>query len=256
MIRHSDLSPVRRAQPVSFVRRGNRLQGRRQQAWAEHSTEYLVEVPRLAGDTSVDPNYRFDPTETFGRQAALVVEVGSGLGDALVQAAMQHPERDHLAVEVYLPGLAQTVKRAAAQGVINLRVVQANAPEVLSTMLPAESVTELWTFFPDPWPKARHVKRRLVTADFAEMAARVLVPGGLWRLATDWEDYAEQILKVGSGSSLQNVHTDWAPRFEGRILTNFERKALAAGRLVRDLTFRKANTTTDSGTPNQATWQT
>ncbi|WP_018135244.1 tRNA (guanosine(46)-N7)-methyltransferase TrmB [Acaricomes phytoseiuli] len=230
-----------RPQPVSFVRRGNRLQGTRQQAWTDHSADYLIDVPRLAADTSVDPDYRFDAVTAFGRSAELVVEIGSGLGDAIVHAAQTHPERDYLAVEVYLPGLAQTIKRAAAQNVRNLRVVQANAPEVLSTMLPAGSVSELWTFFPDPWPKARHEKRRLLTADFAELAARVLAPGGLWRLATDWEHYAAQILNIGTASSLQNAFPDWAPRFNGRILTNFERKALAAGRQVRDLTFSKGS---------------
>ncbi|WP_045075731.1 tRNA (guanosine(46)-N7)-methyltransferase TrmB [Psychromicrobium lacuslunae] len=228
-----------RQQPVSFVRRGSRLQGRRQKAWEEHSERYLLEVPRLVADTSVHPDYRFDAAKVFGRSAELVVEVGSGLGEAIVHAASTQPDRDFLAVEVYLPGLAQTIQRAAAQELSNLRVVQANAPEVLSSMIPAGSISEVWTFFPDPWPKSKHEKRRLVTVSFAELVATSLAPGGLWRLATDWEHYAEQMLEVGSNSSLRNVHPDWAPRFEGRVITSFENKAQLAGREIHDLTFQK-----------------
>lgn len=213
-----------RAQPVSFVRRGSRLQGRRQKAWEDHSEFYLIEVPRLVADTSVDPEYRFDPRTVYGRDAELVVEIGSGLGEAIVQAATDHPERDFLAVEVYLPGLAQTIQRAAAKELSNLRVVQANAPEVLKTMIPAASLAEVWTFFPDPWPKSRHEKRRLVTPSFAELVAEALAPGGLWRLATDWDHYAEQMLEVGTGSSLKNLHDSWAPRFDGRVVTSFENR--------------------------------
>ncbi|WP_394940158.1 tRNA (guanosine(46)-N7)-methyltransferase TrmB [Psychromicrobium sp. YIM B11713] len=229
-----------RPQPVSFVRRGSRLQGRRQKAWEEHSEHYLLEVPRLIADTSVDPEYRLDAAAVFGRQAELVVEIGSGLGEAIVHAASAEPERDFLAVEVYLPGLAQTIQRAAALELQNLRVVQANAPEVLSSMIPQGTVSEIWTFFPDPWPKSRHEKRRLVTPSFAELVAGALAPGGLWRLATDWQHYAEQMLEVGEASSLVNLHSAWAPRFEGRVITSFENKAIQAGREIHDLTYRKS----------------
>lgn len=228
-----------RKQPVSFVRRGSRLQGRRQQAWEEHSENYLIEVPRLVADTSVDPEYRFDAAAVFGREAELVVEIGSGLGEAIVHAAAENPDRDFLAVEVYLPGLAQTIQRAAARDLRNVRVVQANAPEVLSTMIPSGTVSEVWTFFPDPWPKAKHEKRRLVTPDFAELVAGALKPQGIWRLATDWEHYAEQMLEIGNASSLRNQNSAWAARFEGRTLTSFENKAHLAGREIHDLTYRK-----------------
>lgn len=226
-------------QPVSFVRRGNRLQGRRQRAWTEHGDQYRVEVPRVVTDTSVDPNFTFDAAAAFGRVAPLTVEVGSGLGEAIVAHAKQHPERDYLAVEVYLPGLAQTVQRAASSNVHNIRLVQANAPEVFATMLPAASVAEVWTFFPDPWPKSRHEKRRLVTSGFAELIHRALVPGGRWRLATDWEHYAEQMLATLNDSTLHNQHQSWAPRYAGRIMTSFENKGIAAGRTIRDLEFSK-----------------
>lgn len=256
-----------RRQPVSFVRRGTRLQGRRQAAWDEHADAFVVDVPRHVADTSVHPDYVFDVAAEFGREAPLVIEIGSGLGEAIVAAAEADPDRNFLAVEVYRPGLANTLLRIAQRGLTNVRVVQANAPEVLGSMLPAGSVAELWVFFPDPWHKTKHHKRRLVRDSFAELAARVLAPGGVWRLATDWSGYAQQMREVIAGSAqFRNVHdgeragagspltaawatgadceptgdTDetggWAPRFPGRVLTSFENKAHQAGRVVFDLT--------------------
>lgn len=259
-----------RTQPVSFVRRGTRLQGRRQKAWDDHSDTLAVDVPRHVSDTSVHPEFVFDAAAEFGRTAPLVVEIGSGLGDAVVHAARENPDKDFLAVEVYTPGLAQTIQKIVSHGLGNVRVVQANAPEVLSTMLPAGSVSQVWVFFPDPWHKAKHNKRRMVKDTFAPLVARVLEPGGLWRLATDWSTYAEQMLEVGAAAAeFENVHDGertgaespltearisgadceisdepdmvggWAPRFDGRILTSFENKAHKAGRTIFDLTFRR-----------------
>ena len=260
-----------RRQPVSFVRRGTRLQGRRQQAWDEHAPAFVVDVPRHVADTSVHPDYVFDAAAEFGREAPLVVEIGSGLGEAIVAAAEASPERNFLAVEVYRPGLANTLLRIGQRGLTNVRVVQANAPEVLGWMLPEGSVSELWVFFPDPWHKTKHQKRRLVKDSFAELAARVVAPGGIWRLATDWSGYAQQMRDiVASSPDFQNAHdgertgaaspltaawasgvdceptgeTDddggWAPRFEGRVLTSFENKALRAGRVIFDLAAVRA----------------
>ncbi|MCU6479589.1 tRNA (guanosine(46)-N7)-methyltransferase TrmB [Arthrobacter sp. A2-55] len=259
-----------RAQPVSFVRRGTRLQGRRQKAWDDHSATLAVDIPRHISDTSVHPDYVFDAAAEFGRVAPLVVEIGSGLGDAVVHAAKENPGKDFLAVEVYTPGLAQTIQKIVSAELRNVRVVQANAPEVLGTMLPAGSVSEVWVFFPDPWHKTKHNKRRMVKDTFAPLVARVLAPGGLWRLATDWSGYAEQMRAVGVASpDFDNMHDGertgsaspltqarltgvdceqsdepdagggWAPRFDGRILTSFENKAHKAGRVIFDLTFRR-----------------
>ncbi|MDT0119732.1 MULTISPECIES: tRNA (guanosine(46)-N7)-methyltransferase TrmB [Kocuria] len=239
-------------QPYSFVRRGDRLSPKRQKAWDEHADEWVLDIPRVMTDTSVDPAYRLDREAVFGRVAPVVVEVGSGLGEAIVAHAAAHPELDHLAVEVYKPGVADLLMKAAQAGVTNVRVAQANAPEVLEHMLEPGSVHELWVFFPDPWHKTRHHKRRLVSPGFAELAARVLEPGGLWRLATDWQEYAVVMREVldGADADFENVHpgqpaddehpdAGWAPRWEGRILTSFERKATEAGRIPRDLTYRR-----------------
>lgn len=259
-----------RAQPVSFVRRGTRLQGRRQKAWDDHSATLAVDVPRHIADTSVHPDYVFDAEAEFGRKAPLVVEIGSGLGEAVVNAAKENPDKDFLAVEVYTPGLAQTIQKIVSNELTNVRVVQANAPEVLSTMLPAGSVSQVWVFFPDPWHKTKHNKRRMVKDTFAPLVARVLESGGLWRLATDWSSYAEQMRQVGTESAdFSNVNAGkrtgadspltaarlsgvdceqsdeadteggWAERFDGRILTSFENKAHKAGRVIFDLTFER-----------------
>lgn len=256
-----------RRQPVSFVRRGTRLQGRRQAAWDEHADAFVVDVPRHVADTSVHPDYVFDAEAEFGREAPLVVEIGSGLGEAIVAAAEADPARNYLAVEVYKPGLANTLLRIAQRGLTNVRVVQANAPEVLGSMLPAGSAAELWVFFPDPWHKTKHHKRRLVRDSFAQLAARALAPGGLWRLATDWSGYAQQMREViASSPEFRNAHDGelagsaspltaawasgvdceatgdvdgvggWAPRFDGRVRTSFENKAHQAGRVIFDLT--------------------
>ncbi|MFC8796803.1 tRNA (guanosine(46)-N7)-methyltransferase TrmB [Promicromonospora sp. NPDC057138] len=236
-----------RTKPVSFVRRSGRLTDGQKRMWAQRHADYLIDVPRAIARTSVDPEFVLDAAAVFGRTAPLVVEIGSGLGDAVVDAATSDAQRDYLAVEVYQPGLAHTIARAERAGVAvgrkglpNLRLVQANAAELLETTLPAGSVDELWVFFPDPWHKARHHKRRLVTGEFAALAARVLRPGGTLRLATDWAEYAEQMVEVlDANEDVANAHGPCgvAPRFERRVLTGFERKALRAGREITDLTY-------------------
>ncbi|GAA2138127.1 tRNA (guanosine(46)-N7)-methyltransferase TrmB [Arthrobacter humicola] len=193
--------------PVSFVRRGTRLQGRRQAAWEEHADRWAVEVPRHVANTSVHPDYVFDAEAEFGRKAPLIVEIGSGLGDAVCHAAEENPDKDFLAVEVYTPGLANTLIKINSRKLSNVRVVEANAPEVLATMLPAGSVTELWVFFPDPWHKSRHHKRRLIQPAFADLAARAIRPGGIFRIATDWSNYAVHVREVMAASAeFENLH--------------------------------------------------
>lgn len=226
---------------MSFVRRSGRMSPAQDRAWAQLSGRYLLEVPRDVAATSVRSGSVVDRAHVWGRSAPLVVEIGSGQGHAIVHAAASAPEKDFLAVEVFRAGLARTMKDADAAGVANLRLVEANAPEVLEHMLPAASVSELWLFFPDPWHKSRHVKRRLVTAEFADIAARALVDGGVVRLATDWEDYAlamREVMDVAPHFT-RDFADEWAPRFSGRVQTAFERKGERAGRRIRDLAYRR-----------------
>ncbi|MFT4213575.1 MAG: tRNA (guanosine(46)-N7)-methyltransferase TrmB [Microbacterium sp.] len=230
-----------RDKPVSFVRRGGRMSDAQERAWADLSPEYLIEVQRDAASTSVRPDTAIDPVAVFGRAAPLVVEVGSGQGHAIVHAAAHDPEIDFLAVEVFRAGLARTMLDADRAGVRNLRLVEANAPEVLEHLLPEGSVDEIWIFFPDPWHKTKHHKRRLISPAFPPLAARALRIGGALRLATDWEEYALQMRAVLADAAgfEPGFSGEWAARFEGRVLTAFERKGIAKGREIRDLVYRR-----------------
>lgn len=212
-----------------------------ERAWSDLAARYVLEVPRGAAVTSVLPGSEIDPVQVWGRTAALIAEIGSGQGHAIVHAASTRPGDDFLAIEVFTAGLARTMLDADRVEVQNLRLVEANAPEVLQHLLPPASVHELWVFFPDPWHKNKHTKRRLVTPEFAAMAARTVRAGGVLRLATDWEDYARQMRDVldGEAAWTRDFEGEWAPRFEGRVLTAFERKGARAGRSIRDLAYRR-----------------
>lgn len=202
-----------------------------QRAWDE-------QWAHLGNDVTALPEGPVDFAGWFDRDAPVLLEIGSGMGETTSVLAANEPEVNYLAVEVYEPGLARTARNAAEAGVDNLRLVEANAPEVLAA-LPEASVDELWVFFPDPWRKARHTKRRLVDAGFCRQAARVLRSGGSLRLATDWASYADQMRDVvAADPDLVNPHaatSGWAPRFDGRVRTGFERKGAAVGRIIRDV---------------------
>ncbi len=244
-------APRYREKPVSFVRRSGRMSDGQERAWAEHSPFYLIEAPRDAAATSVRAGSQIDPATVYGRRAPLVVEIGSGQGHAIVHAARTTPGTDFLAVEVFKAGLARTMLDADRAEARNIRLVEANAPEVLQHLLPPSSVTEIWVFFPDPWHKNKHNKRRLIAPEFPPLAAAALRSGGVLRLATDWEDYARQMRDVLDDSPLftRDFAGEWAERFDGRVLTAFERKGARAGRAIRDLTYRRTDAApTDAAT--------
>ncbi|MEV7631216.1 tRNA (guanosine(46)-N7)-methyltransferase TrmB [Microbacterium sp. NPDC089318] len=230
-----------RDEPVSFVRRSGRMSDAQERAFAELAPFYLLDVPRDVAFTSVHPEARLDPASAFGRSAPLVVEIGSGQGHAIVSAAAADPASDFLAVEVFRAGLARTMLDADRVDVHNLRLIEANAPEVLSIFLPEAAASEVWIFFPDPWHKKRHTKRRLVRPGFPAIAATALADGALLRLATDWEDYALQMRDVlDEAPEFERAFDgDWAERFDGRVMTAFERKGISKGRDIRDLTYRR-----------------
>ena len=236
-------APAFRDKPVSFVRRSGRMSEAQDRAWAELSPFYLLPVERATATTSVKPGTAVDPAAVYGRTARLVVEIGSGQGHQIVSAAAAHPDTDFLAGEVFTAGLARTMLDADREGVKNLRLVEANAPEALEHLLPAASVDELWVFFPDPWHKNKHTKRRLVAPEFARIAAQAIRPGGTLRLATDWQDYADQMRDVlDDAPGFERAFAgEWAERFEGRVLTAFERKGLRVGRDIRDLTYTRVS---------------
>ncbi|MGO1798327.1 MAG: tRNA (guanosine(46)-N7)-methyltransferase TrmB [Microbacterium gubbeenense] len=230
-----------RDEPVSFVRRSGRMSEAQERAFSDLAPQYLLDVPRDVAWTSVHPEARMDPAAEYGRDAPLIVEIGSGQGHAIVSAASARPEDDFLAVEVFRAGLARTMLDADKVGVRNLRLIEANAPEVLATYLPEGAASEVWIFFSDPWHKKRHTKRRLIRPGFADGPARALADGGMLRLATDWEDYALQMREVMDAEPQfeRAFEGEWAERFEGRVMTAFERKGIAKGREIRDLVYRR-----------------
>lgn len=229
--------PRYRTQPVSFTRRGGRLNDRQQRVWDQYADDMVLDIPQGGPSTSVHPDYRFDQQAVFGRKAPFVVEIGSGYGEALAHAAAENPDWDFLGVEVYIPAVAQTLAHVRREGLTNLRMAVVNAPELLTTAIAPGSLHELRIWFPDPWHKKRHNKRRLITAAFAHTAARVLPPGGIWRAATDWADYADQIAEVMEQAL--DFEGGRSERFEGRPVTRFETKGLKVGREIHDFTARR-----------------
>lgn len=229
---------------VSFVRRSPRMNTSQEHAMARLGSRYLVDVPHDTTSTSVAPGSRLDPTEIFGRRAPLTVEIGSGSGDVLASVAAAHPERDFIGFEVYLPSVASSLTRLDHAGAHNVRIIIADAAAGLEHLFGPGDLDELWTFFADPWHKKRHHKRRIVSPDLARLVASRLRPGGLWRLATDWQDYADWMLDVLTREpGLVPVDAGpegYAPRWSERPITRYEKKGVAAGRTVRDLLYRNA----------------
>jgi len=222
---------------VSFVRRSARMNPSQARAWNELQ-HWVVRVPTRQTSTSVDAGAHVDWPIVFGRRAPLVVEIGGGTGDVIAGVAARHPERDFVAFEVFQPAVASTLSKCARAGVGNVRVVVANGVDGLAALFDEQSVAELWTFFPDPWHKTRHHKRRLVSTPFADLVASRLSADGLWRLATDWEDYALAIRDVlDRHPGFVNRFAGWAPRWEDRPQSRYEAKGVAAGRTIYDLCY-------------------
>ena len=181
------------------------------------------------------PDGALDLDQAFGRRAPRTLEIGFGMGDALLDLAQAHPERDFLGVEVYPPGIGRFLLRVEQAGLGNVRVVCADAVEVLGRHLPPGSLDELLVLFPDPWPKKRHHKRRLVNAAFLALAARVLVPGGRLHIATDWADYAQAIAELLAGNADFSAEADTA----ARPPTKYERRGERLGHAIVDFCLRR-----------------
>ncbi len=211
-----------------------------ERAFTDLAPHYLLDVPRAVAWTSVHPEARLDVVAEYGRQAGLFVEVGSGQGHAIVAAASSRPHDDFLAVEVFRAGVARTMLDADRADARNLRVVEANAPEVLSSYLPEAAAAEVWIFFPDPWHKKRHNKRRLIQPAFAALLVRKLRSGGRLHCATDWEDYAEQmwdVLDATEGLTNRAGPRGQVDRPEWRPQTHFETRGQKLGHGVWDLLY-------------------
>ena len=176
----------------------------------------------------------------FGRNAPRILEIGSGMGETTAQIAAAHPQTDYLALEVHTPGVGSLLKQLDEGRLTNVRVIQHDAVEVLEDMIAPGSFDGAHIFFPDPWPKKRHHKRRLIQPPFIALLASRLKPGGYVHAATDWQEYAQQILEVFSAEpTLANTAADYAPRPDYRPLTKFEQRGLRLGHGVWDIVFRR-----------------
>ena len=174
----------------------------------------------------------------FGRNAPKILEIGFGMGESTATIAQANPDKDYLAIEVHTPGVGSLLKQIDEQHLSNIRIIQHDAVEVLRDLLANNALDGAHIFFPDPWHKARHNKRRLIQAPFVTQLVQKLKPGAYLHVATDWQDYAEQVLAVLSDEPLlQNTATDYAPRPAYRPLTKFEQRGLKLGHGVWDLVF-------------------
>jgi tRNA (guanine-N7-)-methyltransferase len=181
-----------------------------------------------------------DLDSAFGRTAPRILEIGFGMGESTAAIAEAHPESDYLAIEVHTPGVGSLLKLIGEHNLLNIRIIQHDAVEVLQHMIPDGSLNGVHIFFPDPWHKVRHKKRRLIQAPLVALLAQKLKPGAYLHVATDWQDYAEQVLAVLNAEPLlKNRAADYAPRPDYRPLTKFEQRGLRLGHGVWDLLFER-----------------
>ena len=222
-------SPEQWMRPVrSFVLREGRLTPAQQRALDEL-------MPRYGIEPEGGP---LDLAGAFGREAPVWLEIGFGNGDALHAMAASHPEVDFLGVEVHRPGIGRLLRAIDEDGLPNVRVIQADATEVLRDHLPDASLARVLLFFPDPWPKKRHHKRRIVQPPFVQQVARVLEPGGVFHLATDWDDYADHMRDVlTKHDAFEPVGDTERPAYRPR--TRFEQRGEDRGHAVHDLLYRR-----------------
>jgi len=194
-------------------------------------------------DYCLAPDQSFHATAVFSRgDAPLILEIGFGNGDALLETASAHPENDYLGIEVHRPGVGHLLRLLVQHGVTNVRIYCADAVDVLERCLPDSSLDGVNLFFPDPWPKKRHHKRRLVSPEFINLITKKLKLGGRFHAATDWEDYAQSMLSVlDANSHLRNTAPSgsFIERPGQRPLTKFERRGLKLGHKVLDLDYRR-----------------
>lgn len=214
----------------SFVLRQGRMSPAQQRACDELYPRYGV-----AGDALIDF------PALFGNASPVVLEIGSGMGETTAAIAAAHPAVDFLAVEMHWPGVGALLKLIEARRLVNVRVLRRDAVDVVERMIPQRSLAGVHVYFPDPWPKKRHHKRRLLKPAFVRALASTLAPGGYLHVATDWAHYADEILATASAEPLlANSASGFAPRPAWRPLTKFEQRGIDRGHAVFDIVFTAA----------------
>jgi tRNA (guanine-N7-)-methyltransferase len=216
----------------SFIRRQGRLTPGQQQALEKHGEKYCL-----------DPQINYDFNEVFGRTAPTIVEIGFGNGESLAEMAATNPELNYIGIEVHRPGVGHLILQLEQRGLNNVRIYCHDAIEILEQRIADNSLTGVHLFFPDPWPKKRHHKRRIVRPEFAALLIWKLEKGGYFHAATDWEHYAGHMLEVlSSANGLKNAgnNGDYCERPDYRPKTKFESRGLRLGHEVWDLIFTKA----------------
>ena len=226
----ADTPDVVRRPVRSYVLRQGRLSPAQSRALETLGTRYVLPFAAAA----------LDAAQVFGRRAPVVLEIGCGMGETSAAIAAAQPQTDFVGVEVHGPGVGALLNRIEAAKLANLRVIQHDAVEVVDAMIAERSLAGIHVYFPDPWPKKRHHKRRLLKPAFVHALARRLAPGGYLHVATDWAPYAEEILMaLGSEPLLVNTAQRYAPRPAWRPQTKFETRGLKLGHEVFDLVFRR-----------------
>jgi len=214
----------------SFVLRQGRVSNAQQRCYDALMPQYGIPYAVLPLDLNI----------AFGREAPKILEIGFGMGESTTAIALAHPANDYLTLEVHTPGVGSLLKQIEENKLGNIRIIQHDAVEVLRDMLANNVLDGVHIFFPDPWHKTRHNKRRLIQAPFVAQLVQKLKPGGYIHVATDWQDYAEQVLSVLSAEPLlENTAVDYAPRPAYRPLTKFEKRGIRLGHGVWDLVFRR-----------------
>ncbi len=225
-----EASPPNHGHIKSYVRRAGRMSSAQENHYAEM-------MPKIG--VVYTPAY-IDLAAVYGRNAPKILEIGTGMGETTAKIADANRQNDYLGVEVHVPGVGALCKQIAERELTNLRICQHDAVEVVRDMLPEASLDGVHVFFPDPWHKARHNKRRLIQSPFVALLSSRLKPGGYFHCATDWEEYAHQMLEVLSAEpSLVNSADGFAPRPDYRPLTKFENRGLRLGHGVWDVIFQK-----------------
>lgn len=212
----------------SYVSRSSRISSAQKKAYLDYASDWIIPFRRE----------RISWDEIFPNANRYMVEIGFGMGEGTRKLAARHPAWGILGIEVYKPGIGKLLWWINRENLKNIRIIEHDAAEVVGKMLEERSVDGFHIWFPDPWPKRRHQKRRLIEPGFIELLSRALKPGAYIHIATDWEPYAEVILGLLEGTKgLRNTHSKWSPKPSYRFSTKFERRGLAANRIIRDIVF-------------------